>query len=70
MPRRNRYYSRAKALGDKAIGIHLFPSVTKADFILGAQGGDGALFEKGNYRALQYRRAVGRLAGRLSVKSS
>jgi lipid-binding SYLF domain-containing protein len=47
MPRRNRYYSGAKALGDKAIGILLFPSVTKADFILGAQGGDGALFEKG-----------------------
>ena len=37
----------AKALGDKAIGILVFPSVTKAGFILGAQGGDGVLFEKG-----------------------
>ena len=37
----------AKALGDKAVGILVFPSVTKAGFILGAQGGDGVLFEKG-----------------------
>src|SRR5258706_11036666 len=40
-------HSGAKALGDKAIGILVFPSVTKAGFILGAQGGDGVLFEKG-----------------------
>ena len=37
----------AKALGDKASGILVFPSITKAGFIVGAQGGDGALFEKG-----------------------
>jgi len=37
----------AKALGDKAVGILVFPSITKAGFILGAQGGDGTLFEKG-----------------------
>jgi lipid-binding SYLF domain-containing protein len=37
----------AKALGDKAVGILVFPTVTKAGFIVGAQGGDGVLFEKG-----------------------
>ena len=37
----------AKALGDKARGILVFPSVTKAGFIVGGQGGDGVLFEKG-----------------------
>jgi lipid-binding SYLF domain-containing protein len=40
-------HAGAKALGEKAIGILVFPSVTKAGFILGAQGGDGVLFEKG-----------------------
>jgi len=37
----------AKALGDKAVGILVFPTVTKAGFIIGAQSGDGVLFEKG-----------------------
>ncbi len=37
----------AKALGDKAIGILVFPSITKAGFIVGGQGGNGTLFEKG-----------------------
>ena len=37
----------AKALGDKASGVLVFPSVTRAGFILGAQGGDGVLLEKG-----------------------
>jgi len=37
----------AKALGDKARGILVFPNVTKAGFILGGQSGDGVLFEKG-----------------------
>ena len=37
----------AKALGDKAVGILVFPSITRAGFILGAQGGDGVLIEKG-----------------------
>jgi lipid-binding SYLF domain-containing protein len=40
-------HAGAKALGEKAVGILVFPSVTKAGFILGAQGGDGVLFEKG-----------------------
>ncbi len=37
----------AKALGAKAKGILVFPSITKAGFIVGAQGGDGTLFEGG-----------------------
>jgi len=37
----------AKTLSEKAVGILVFPSVTRAGFILGAQGGDGVLFEKG-----------------------
>ena len=41
----------AKALGGKALGILVFPSVTKAGFIVGGQGGDGALFEKGKITA-------------------
>jgi lipid-binding SYLF domain-containing protein len=40
-------HSGAKALGDKAIGVLVFPNITKAGFILGAQGGAGTLFEKG-----------------------
>lgn len=37
----------AATLNDKAVGVLVFPSVTKAGFILGAQGGDGVLIEKG-----------------------
>jgi lipid-binding SYLF domain-containing protein len=37
----------AKALGAKAVGILVFPNITKAGFIIGGQGGDGVLFEKG-----------------------
>jgi lipid-binding SYLF domain-containing protein len=37
----------AKALGERAKGILVFPSVTKAGFIVGGQGGDGALFRNG-----------------------
>ena len=37
----------AKALGEKAVGILVFPNITKAGFIIGAQGGDGVLMEKG-----------------------
>ncbi len=29
------------------MGILVFPSITKAGFIVGGQGGDGTLFEKG-----------------------
>jgi len=37
----------AKALGDKAKGILVFPDVTRVGLILGGQGGDGTLFEHG-----------------------
>ena len=37
----------AKALGERAKGILVFPNVVKAGFVLGAQGGDGVLFVKG-----------------------
>ena len=33
----------AKALGDKATGVLVFPNIVKGGFVLGAQGGDGAL---------------------------
>ena len=37
----------AKALGQKAKGILVFPSILKAGFIVGGQGGDGAMFKAG-----------------------
>ena len=37
----------AKALGDKAKGILVFPNVVKAGFVVGGQGGDGVLLVKG-----------------------
>lgn len=37
----------AKALGDKARGILVFPNIVKAGFIIGGQGGDGVMFKKG-----------------------
>lgn len=37
----------AKALGEKAKGILVFPDVLKAGFVVGAQGGDGVLFVGG-----------------------
>lgn len=36
----------AKALGEKAKGILAFPNITKAGFIIGGQGGNGALIKK------------------------
>src|SRR5258706_4406935 len=36
----------AKALGDKAVGVLVFPDIRKAAFILGAQGGADVLFAK------------------------
>jgi lipid-binding SYLF domain-containing protein len=36
----------AQALGEKAKGILVFPNITKAGFIIGAQGGDGVLFKR------------------------
>ena len=37
----------AKELGKKAKGILVFPSILKAGFIVGGQGGNGALFKNG-----------------------
>ena len=37
----------AKALGDKAFGILVFPNITRAGFIIGGQGGDGVLLKHG-----------------------
>ena len=37
----------AKSLGQTARGILVFPKVTRAGFIVGGQGGEGTLFEKG-----------------------
>jgi len=37
----------AKALGEKARGILVFPNVVKAGFVVGGQGGDGVLLVKG-----------------------
>jgi lipid-binding SYLF domain-containing protein len=48
----------AKALGDNAKGILVFPEVTKAGFILGGQGGDGALTKNGRTAAYYKTAAV------------
>ena len=46
----------AKALGDKALGVLVFPSIVKGGFIIAGQFGDGALRKKGKtaayYRSL------------------
>lgn len=47
----------AKALGEKAKAILIFPNITKAGFIIGGQGGDGVLFKHGK-RAGYYNTAA------------
>jgi len=46
----------AKTLGSKAKGTLVFPSILKAGFMIGGQGGDGAMFKGGKtvgyYRSL------------------
>jgi lipid-binding SYLF domain-containing protein len=37
----------AKALGEKAKAVLVFPNIVKAGFVVGVQGGDGALLKKG-----------------------
>lgn len=37
----------ARALGDKAKGILVFPNIVKAGFVVGAQSGDGVLLMQG-----------------------
>jgi lipid-binding SYLF domain-containing protein len=51
----------AKALGEKAKGILVFPDIRKAAFIIGAQSGQGAMFANGKITG--HYRADGVLAG-------
>ena len=48
--------SGAKALGDKAVAVLVFPSIVKGGFIIAGQLGDGALIKRGKttayYRSL------------------
>src|SRR4051794_11725644 len=48
--------SGAKALGDKSVGVLVFPSIVKGGFIIAGQYGDGALRKNGKsvayYRSL------------------
>lgn len=39
--------SKARAIGDKAIAVLVFPDVYKAGFMIGAQTGNGILFKDG-----------------------
>ena len=47
-------YPGARALGDKAVGVLVFPSIVKGGFIFAGQFGDGAL-RKGNKTVAYYR---------------
>jgi len=47
---------QAKALGDKAVAVLVFPSIVKGGFIIGGQYGDGALRKHG--QAVAYYRSV------------
>ncbi len=51
----------ARALGEKAKGILVFPDIRKAAFILGAQSGHGVMFANG--KVTGHYRADGVLAG-------
>lgn len=48
----------AKALGDKAVAVLVFPSIVKGGFIVGGQYGDGAL-RKGGKTTAYYRSLAG-----------
>ncbi|HAR96512.1 MAG TPA: twin-arginine translocation pathway signal protein [Deltaproteobacteria bacterium] len=43
--------SAANALGEKAIGVLVFPGITKGGFMVGGQYGEGALLKKGKSQA-------------------
>lgn len=47
----------AKALGARAVAILVFPTITKAGFMVGGQKGEGALFRNG--KAAAYYRSSG-----------
>ncbi|HSE43273.1 MAG TPA: lipid-binding SYLF domain-containing protein [Acidobacteriota bacterium] len=57
-----------KKLGSKAKGILVFPKITKAGFIVGGQGGDGALFKAGK-AAGYYRSAAGSVGLQAGVQT-
>jgi lipid-binding SYLF domain-containing protein len=42
---------KANALGEKAIGVLVFPGITKGGFMVGGQYGEGALLKKGKSQA-------------------
>ena len=48
--------SAARALGEKAVAVLVFPNIVKAGFLFGAQFGEGTLFRNGrkvaNYRSV------------------
>ena len=46
----------AQAVGERATAVLVFPSIVKGGFIVGAQGGEGALLSGG--RTLGYYRTV------------
>jgi len=48
----------ARALGEKAAGILVFPNIVKAGFLVGAQFGEGTLF-RGGRRVANYRVVAG-----------
>jgi lipid-binding SYLF domain-containing protein len=48
----------ARALGEKAAGILVFPNIVKAGFLVGAQFGDGTLF-RGGRKVANYRSVAG-----------
>lgn len=47
----------AKALGDESAAVLVFPSITKAGLIIGAQHGDGVMFKNG--RAVDHYQVTG-----------
>ena len=60
----------ARVLGEKAVGILVFPNIVKAGFLFGARFGEGTLFRGGrkvaNYRSVAA--SYGFQAGRAGVR--
>ena len=48
----------ARVLGEKAVGILVFPNIVKAGFLFGAQFGEGTLF-RGGRKVANYRSVAG-----------
>ena len=58
----------ARILGEKAVAILVFPKILKAGFLVGAQGGDGAL-RKGGKTVAYYRSLAGSYGFQAGVQS-